>query len=234
MKLAIMQPYFFPYIGYFQLINTVDKFVIYDNIKYTKKGWINRNRYLLNDKDYLFSLPLKKDSDFLQIKDRYLADSYNQVKTKILAKIKEAYLKSPFFKTVFPLIAKCFNFEDKNLFNFIYYSIQKICEYINITTPLIISSSIKANHQLKSQDRVISICKALNADHYINSPGGKHLYDQNTFLSEGIELSFLQPIITPYNQGIQEFIPNLSILDILMWNSPEDVLKMVNQYTLVK
>ena len=87
MKLAIMQPYFFPYIGYFQLIKSVDEFVIYDNIQYTKKGWINRNRILVNGTDYLISLPLKKDSDYLNVVDRQLAESWEKDRTKLLTLI---------------------------------------------------------------------------------------------------------------------------------------------------
>ncbi len=83
MKLAIMQPYFFPYIGYFQLINTVDEFVVYDNIEFTKKGWINRNRILVNGKDEYITLPIKKDSDFLHVKDRFLAETWSKDSAKM-------------------------------------------------------------------------------------------------------------------------------------------------------
>ena len=234
MRLGIMQPYFFPYLGYFQLINTVDTFIIYDNIKFTKKGWINRNRYLINGKDHLFSLPLKKDHDFLEIKDRYLADGYDKEKKKILARIKCAYIKAPYFKECFSLVQECLDCDEKNLFKFIFYSIKQVCTFLQINTPLIISSQVKANHNLKGQDRVINICKAMKANHYINPPGGRELYDRDVFQSSGIELSFLQPGTTPYNQGLDNFIPNLSIIDVLMCNSPEDVQKMVKQYELSK
>jgi hypothetical protein len=118
-KLAIMQPYFFPYIGYFQLVNAVDEFVIYDNIEFTKKGWISRNRILVNGVDTYISLPLKKDSDYLHVKDRYLADTWDIERKKMLNRITESYRKAPYFKETYEVIEKCILYEDRNLFKFI-------------------------------------------------------------------------------------------------------------------
>src|SRR5690349_10134683 len=115
MKLAIMQPYFFPYIGYFQLINASDLFIVYDNIQYTKKGWINRNRFLQNGKDVLFSIPLKKDSDYLDVRDRDLALDFN--KTKLLNQIKAAYQRAPYMNETYPIIEEIIQFDDINLFS---------------------------------------------------------------------------------------------------------------------
>ena len=232
MKIGIMQPYFFPYIGYFQLINAVDFFVIYDNIQYTKKGWINRNRYLMNGKHYLFSLPLKKDSDFLDIRDRYLADSYTQERKKILARITHAYKSAPFFSQVIPIIESCLMYQENNLFKFIFYSIQQICKYLNIGTTLIISSSINANHQMKGQDRVISICKAMKASHYINTLGGITLYSKHDFNEQGIQLSFINSKDIMYQQFENDFIPNLSIIDVMMFNSRKNTDIMLDNYEL--
>ena len=142
MKLAIMQPYFFPYIGYFQLINAVDEFVIYDNIEFTKKGWINRNRILVNGKDEFITLPLKKDSDYLNVNQRFLSDTWSLDKKKILNKIVEYYRKAPQFDQVYPLVEKCFNSDETNLFSFIYNSINQILQYLSISTKISISSKI--------------------------------------------------------------------------------------------
>src|SRR5574340_416914 len=149
MKLAIMQPYFFPYIGYFQLINTADKFVVYDDIKYTKKGWINRNRILVNGKDRLFTLPLKKDSDYLDVYQRKLADNYNSESKNILNKIRASYNKAPYFKEAFPVFADCILYQEENLFKFIYHSLEKINAYLGIKTKLEISSEIGIKKRLK-------------------------------------------------------------------------------------
>ena len=132
MTIAIMQPYFFPYIGYFQLINAVDEFIVHDNIQYTKKGWINRNRILSNGKDEYITLPLKNDSDYLNIIDRKLADSWPSDRNKILNKIRESYKKAPFYSDAIPLVEECFLYNDNNLFNFIYHSIRQVCNYLNI------------------------------------------------------------------------------------------------------
>ena len=233
MKLAIMQPYFLPYIGYWQLINAVDKFVIYDNIQYTKSGWIRRNRILLNGKDFMISLPVKKDSDFLDIKDRYLSDNFLNEKNKIKNQITAAYRKAPYFKLVMPIIERILDNEEKNLFLYLYNSILLVKEYLNINTELIISSSINMNHTLKSQDRVLEICKQLKADHYINPIGGTKLYDKEEFKKHGIKLSFLKTDDIIYKQFDNEFIPNLSIIDVMMFNSRETINEFLNKYSLI-
>jgi len=234
MKLGIMQPYLFPYIGYFQLINVVDKFVVYDDIKYTKKGWINRNRILVNGKDQLFTLPLKKDSDFLDVCQRKLADNFGVERRKILNRIDAAYRKAPYFEEVFSIISDCMLYDEKNLFNFIYYSIKKVTDYLGIETKLVISSEIGMKERLKGEARVISICKKLGANHYINAIGGVELYNKDNFLKENIKLNFIKSDIIEYKQFDNAFIPSLSIIDVMMFNSREEIAKMLNSYTLIQ
>jgi len=233
MKLAIMQPYLFPYIGYYQLMNAVDEFILYSNIQYTKKGWINRNRVLVNGKDEYIILPLKKGSDYLHIKDRYLADTWEVDRKKLINRITESYRKAPNFIEVFEVIERCILYQDKNLFNFLLWSLQQINEYINITTKLVTSSTIEINHSLKSEEKVIAICKAQNATTYINPIGGVGLYHKNGFSNVGIELQFLQAKDVEYNQYINEFVPWLSIIDVLMFNSVEEIRLLLKKYELV-
>lgn len=233
MKLGIMQPYFFPYLGYFQLINSVDKFVVYDDIKYTKKGWINRNQILANGKGQLFTLPLKKDSDHLDIYQRELSDNYQSEVKKILRKIEASYKKAPYYNEVYPIIADCLLYKDKNLFNFIYHSIEKIKEHLGIKTELLISSQIGIKERLKGESRVISICKHLKTSQYINAIGGVELYDKKTFLKENIKLSFIKSNMIEYEQFDNTFIPWLSIIDIMMFNSPQQINKFLNDYKLL-
>ena len=233
MKLAIMQPYFMPYIGYFQLINSVDKFIIYDNIQYTKKGWINRNRILVNGKDQLITLPIKKDSDYLDVIERELSESWDKDKNKMLNVIKSSYSKSPYFQEVFSLITQCLNNPESNLFRFIYDGIVLVNEYLEIKTQIVVSSTIDADHTLKSQDKVLSLCKSQNADIYINSIGGVELYDKKIFKQNGIELNFIKSNPIQYKQFNNEFIPWLSIIDVLMFNSKEEIKKYLNEYTLI-
>lgn len=233
MKLAIMQPYFLPYIGYFQLINAVDVFVVYDNIQFTKKGWFHRNRILVNGTDKMFSVPLKKDSDYLDVAQRELADSFVSESNKIIRKIQASYQKAPYYKEVMPLIEECFQLGSGNLFDFIHTSLKLLTRFFQIDTDMIISSAIDIDHTLKSQDKVIAICKNLNADIYINAIGGQNLYVPEVFRNERIELRFIKTKFVEYKQFDNEFVPWLSIIDVLMFNSMEDVKKNIKEYELV-
>lgn len=227
MKLGIMQPYFLPYIGYYQLIHAVDVFVVYDNIKYTKKGWINRNRFLLNGAYSGFSLPIKAGSDSLLICERQISDDFNP--KRLLDQFRGAYFGAPYSKPTLELLEKILLNEEKNLFNFLYSTISEVCMYLSIKTTLRKSSDIQINHQLKGRHKVIAICQNLGAHTYINSPGGRALYDGSDFLLEGIELRFLEPRMIRYSQFGDEFLPWLSIIDILMFNSHDFVMKIIEE-----
>jgi hypothetical protein len=231
MKLGIMQPYFLPYIGYFQLINAVDKYVIYDNIQYTKKGWINRNRLLQNGKAEYFTLSLKKDSDFLDVKDRFISDSFD--KNRMLNQIKAFYQKAPYFDCSYKIVEDIIDNKEQNLFLYNYNSIQKVCKYLNINTELIISSTINIDHSLKGVDKVLAICKSFNTDEYINAIGGTELYNKIDFENENIKLSFLKTNYIEYQQLKNQFVPNLSILDVMMFNSVKEINVMLDKYELV-
>ena len=219
MKVGIMQPYFLPYIGYFQLIASVDKFVIYDNIQYTKKGWINRNRMLQNGTDKVFSIPLAKASARLDIVEREISFDFDR--QKLLSQFRGCYLKAPYFEDVWPLIDSIVSFQDYNLFRYIQNSIMLICDYLDIDTEIIVSSSVAADHDLLSQDRVLSICKAMNANTYVNPIGGLELYSKDEFASKGCELKFINTNTIEYMQFGNTFVPWLSILDVLMFNSKD-------------
>jgi len=232
MKLAIMQPYLFPYIGYFQLMNAVDEFVVYDNIEFTKKGWINRNRVLVNGNDAYISFPLKKDSDYLDIRERYLAEVWITDRKKMLNRIHASYSKSPYFTDVYPVIEKAILFEENNLFLFILNSLNLVKDYLQITTSLITSSTIPVDHTLKAEKKVIEICKDRKAEVYINPIGGLGLYDKNEFKESGIELHFLKSDPIEYKQFENDFVPWLSIIDVMMFNSREQIKGYLNLYTL--
>lgn len=219
MRVAIMQPYFLPYIGYFQLIAAADLFIVYDNIKYTKKGWINRNRMLLNGSDATFSLPLKKASDHLHINERELSPHFDA--KKLLNQFKEAYRGAPNLHIVMPLLETILHYPAPNLFEFLLHSLTQCCQYLGITTPFKRSSDIAIDHELRSQEKVLALCRANAADHYLNSIGGQQLYQRTDFLEQGIELEFIQSMLVPYPQFDDEFVPWLSIIDVLMFNSPE-------------
>ncbi len=224
---AIMQPYFLPYIGYFQLIEAVDVFVVYDNIKYTKKGWINRNRLLQNGKDVMFSLPLKKDSDALDVVQRELAADFDR--NKLLNQFIEVYRRAPYFVQVFPLLERIVRCTESNLFRYIHHSIIEICAYLGSKTDIRISSGINIDHALKGQDKVLAICDALGASTYVNAIGGLELYSREVFKDHGIELKFIKSSPFEYPQFGAPFVPFLSMIDVLMFNSLDAVRTCVER-----
>jgi hypothetical protein len=232
MRLAIMQPYFLPYIGYWQLIGSVDVFVVYDNIKYTKKGWINRNRFLSNGADAMFSLPLKKDSDSLDVVERELAADFNP--GKLLNQLLGAYARAPHFKAVAPLLEQILRFEDRNLFRYLHHSIVCLCRHLGLETKIIVSSQVPIDHGLKAQGKVLAMCQALGAQSYVNPIGGVELYSKEAFMNQGVELHFIKSRPFQYSQFGADFVPWLSILDVLMFNPLEAVNSVVaNEYDLV-
>ena len=232
MKAAIMQPYFFPYIGYFQLIGSVDLFIVYDNIKYTKRGWINRNRLLQNGHDVIFSLPLKSDSDFLDVRERELAANLDR--DKMLNQIIGTYRRAPYFAQTVPLLEKVVRHEERNLFRFLHYSIVKTCEHLGITTEIRISSEIAIDHGLKNQERVLALAEAVGAIIYINTIGGMELYSKDEFRARGVDLKFIRPRPFEYSQFGNDFVPWLSIIDVMMFNSLDTIRECIgSNYELI-
>lgn len=229
MKLGIMQPYFLPYIGYWQLINAVDKYVIYDDVQFIKGGWINRNNILINGQKQLFNLLLSGASPNKLINKITVQDN----QTKLIRTIELNYKKAPMFQQVFPLFLHIMEYPDKDLAKFLGNSIVEISKYLSIETEFIYSSTLDKDNTLRAQDKVLDICKMLNANKYLNAIGGKDLYSKESFLNSGIQLSFLESEYVQYKQFKNEFVPHLSILDILMFNSQMRVKTMLNNYRLL-
>ena len=228
-----MQPYFFPYIGYWQLINAVDKFVIYDDVNYIKRGWINRNNILVNGHSKLINVRMSKVSQNKLINEIEVTHdlSYNE---DLLQTINRSYSKAPFFENVFPLVERVINQHEKKLAKYLEFSIREVCKYLSIHTEIIISSEISKSNELKGQDKIIEICKLLSSDQYMNVIGGQSLYSSPDFQLCGIELKFLKTLDITYPQTSKEkFVPNLSILDIMMFNSPEHINSMLKDYELI-
>ncbi|BCQ21995.1 WbqC family protein [Caballeronia sp. NK8] len=231
MKVAIMQPYFLPYIGYFQLIGAVDVFVVYDNIKYTKKGWFNRNRFLQNGGDAYFSIPLVNDSDSLDVVERAIAPSFDRL--KLLNQMQGAYRRAPHFAQGFELLRECVEHEERNLFHFLHHSIRATASRLSLDTRIVVSSTLPIDHSLRAQDKVLAICGALGATTYINAIGGTALYSAPDFAERGIDLRFLKPRPLEYRQFDAPFVPWLSILDLLMFNPADEVKAMLGEFDLV-
>lgn len=231
MKLGIMQPYFFPYLGYWQLINAVDKYVVYDDVAYIKGGWINRNNILVNGMSSLITLPLEKSSSLKKINEINIINNDN-VKNKLLKTVQMTYKKAPFFDTVMPMISDLL-FNNSNIAMLNYKTILKVKEFLNMDTEIILSSELQKNNSLKSQDKVIYICKELYADNYINAIGGQELYSKEEFAKHNIKLNFIKMNEIEYKQFSNDFVPNLSIIDVLMFNSPEQIKEMLDDFVLL-
>ena len=235
LRAAIMQPYFLPYIGYWQLLHAVDVFVVYDDIQYTKKGWINRNRMLSEGKDVVFSLPLAKDSDFLDIRDRRLAPNFEIEREKLLRRFEASYRRAPYFQEGMALLRDCLSHADSNAFRFLHHSILSVAGYLDISTPIVVSSTLGIDRALRSQDRVIATCLALGAGEYINPIGGTTLYDPTVFLSHGITLRFQKVLPYEYEQVSRTgFVPHLSILDWIMHLPSEKIREHLPKMELTR
>lgn len=228
--IAIMQPYFLPYIGYWQLMNAVDEFVVYDNIQFTKKGWINRNRYLMNGRAEIFSLPIKKASDYLNVVERSLSENYDEHAKKLLRKFEASYKAAPYFVEGMELLRNCLLCEERNLFKFIYHSINEVKKYLKIDTNLVISSDLSIDHSLKSAEKVKAICATLGAHSYVNPYGGESLYDKDNFQVSDISLRFIKAKDIHYKQLGDAFIPWLSIIDLIMNCSNDELSMLMNDF----
>lgn len=229
MKIAVMQPYFFPYIGYFQLIDAVDKFVFYDDVNFITRGWINRNKIIVNDAPYLFTVPLKNASQFSLIKETGIhPELYKKWRPKFLKTLKQNYAKAPFFNYIYPLIEEVLE-EEENISTLAVNSIKAVSSYLNLPALFFNSSQIsEASCILDRADRLICITKHLDGNIYINPSGGKDLYDKMYFKKQNINLFFLEPGSTEYHrEGIGFVSGDFSIIDILMHNSKEEVQNLL-------
>lgn len=233
MIVSVMQPYLFPYIGYWQLISSSDVFVILDDVNYINRGWINRNRLLLNAEPQYFNIRLSGASQNKLINEIERSDDNNAV-VKQLQTIYMAYKKAPFFEDTFPLIEDCFKDPEMNLAVFLANSIRKTANHLGITTRIEVSSMVKKDSDLRGQNRIIALCKAFGANEYHNPIGGVELYDRKLFADNGMNLYFVQsrPEIS-YKQFCNTFVPWLSILDVMMFNSKHAISEMLTQYDLI-
>lgn len=233
MKVGIMQPYFFPYIGYWQLINVVDKFVILDDVNYITRGYINRNSILLNGKPYRFTIPVKKASQNKLIMETEFNFGIGE-KEKFLQTIQMAYKKAPYYKNIMPLITEIIKNPESDVTNYIRFSLEKLMAYLHIHTEVLLSSQIKKNQELRAEERIIEICRKLNADTYINPCGGRKLYNQFDFEQNDMQLFFLDTksdnIV--YDQKQDFFVQNLSIIDVMMFNSVKQIQELLEEYEL--
>ena len=231
-KLAVMQPYWFPYIGYYQLLYSVDKFVFLDDVNFIKKGWINRNRIISSGEEKLITIPLVKASQNRKIKDIDVVAG-EQWKNKIIKLLSHSYAKSRYFDQVIDLVIKSIDYEGSSISGFATSSILSVIDYLGGCDVEISYSSEQENSDLKGQNRILSICKNGRCSTYINALSGMDLYTKQDFLMNDIDLLFLHPKIQEYRQNSSVFLPGLSIIDVLMMNPPDKVREMLASYSLV-
>ncbi len=233
MKIAIMQPYFLPYIGYFQLINAVDKFIFCDDVHFIKGGFINRNNILINQSKYRFTIPVQHVYFNTTIRETKVAnDPINWYRK--LSKTLRSYQNAPYFASVFPI------FDDilrgsvgRSISDVAIESVEKVLHYIDLQRKTTTTFSRYHNTHLNGAERIVDICRQENATIYLNAIGGQKLFSKDYFSERTIELQFLKPNLTTYKQNSPSFIAGLSILDVLMWNDPASVKAMLSDYTLI-
>lgn len=228
MKLAVMQPYLFPYIGYFQLIYAADLFLIYDDVSYIKQGYINRNNILSTNGTVRFTVPVPGASRNKLIST--LTFSVNV--EKILKTIAQSYSKAPYFDYVFPMIQRILELEDRKIATVCQKSYEEIFSYLGLEKKFKKTSELEYDRSASARDRLIALCHQFDAKCYINTPGGRKLYTKQDFTTKGIDLKFVDSLPVEYSQGNVEFVPNLSIIDVLMNCSPAQTLKMLVQHEL--
>jgi WbqC-like protein family len=232
MKLAIMQPYFFPYIGYWQLIHAVDRFVIYDDVNYIKGGWINRNRILINGEPTYITVPLYQSSSYKRICDISLQSS-PVWRDKLVKMVETTYRKAPCFAEVFSVVESVIRHDADSLSDYLVYQLQTLSIFMGIKTEFVVASRCYENNDLSGQARILDICKREGANTYINPQGGQALYDRVTFTRCGLELKFLIPSAIEYKQFGSTHQPWLSIIDVMMFNSRSQLITLLNKYEFV-
>jgi len=233
MIVGIMQPYFFPYIGYWQLLNAVDTYVIYDDVSFIKNGWINRNRILINGEAKYFNLPTVGTSSFIKINAVCLS-SDKKLFDKLLKMLDNSYRKAPYFADVMPLLIKIISYETMNMAELLTFQIRTISDFLKIDTKIILSSKdIEKDCEKRGQEKVLHICNVLGGVEYYNAIGGLSLYDKKYFETNGVKLSFLKSNSIVYKQYKNSFVPNLSIIDHLMFCSVDEIKDQLEDFQLV-
>ena len=227
MTTAIMQPYLLPYLGYWQLIDSVDIFVIYDDAQYLKGGWINRNRIIVNGHDRLFSLPIAKAPVTARINERRFAEPFLERRRSLLDLFANSYRHAPYFKDIFPCLEETFSNDKTNVATFLEHQIRRVCQLIGIRTLIVSASSINISSGTSGAARVIALAKAIGGTQYVNAIGGKVLYSKDHFLAAGIDLRFLRVGELNYDQSDTDWIPHLSIVDVLMNCGVDETKKLL-------
>lgn len=233
MRIALMQPYFMPYVGYFQLMAAVDLFILYDDVEYSKGGWINRNRILLSGEPRFLTVSLERSSHSSRINERRISTVYDCAKSMRL--LDAAYARAPYWNSLRDDVQGLMCHRSRSLVQFNARGLDFIARLLGLSTPMCLSSDTLPNVYSSGSQRVLDLCHAVGATEYINAIGGLALYSIESFRQQGVDLKFLRSRLSPYNQGgYANFVPALSILDALAWIGPDGTSQLVaSDYDIV-
>ncbi|MCK5116111.1 MAG: WbqC family protein [Candidatus Aegiribacteria sp.] len=235
--IAIMQPYFFPYLGYFSLIKHTDYFIVFDEVQYIRKGWMNRNRILAPEKPnggwQYISLPIQKAHREALISDIYINNNILW-KDKLLHQLEHYRKKAPYFAEVTLFLSQTLNTNENSIAHLNAHLLDSVCEYLSIPFNYTISSEMDFPEMTVNHpgDWALNISKYLNVSTYINPSGGKEIFPKEDWNTHGINLRFLTSNLPSYSQRREESIMGLSIIDIMMFNNSEDISVMLDDITL--
>jgi len=228
-----MQPYLFPYIGYFQLMHAADRFVVADDLSFIKQGWINRNRLLINGEAAYFTVPLKRHAADALIRDVEIDDrSAPRWRRALLTTIANFYRRAPSFDVVYPVVERVLGGSFVKIADMARASLREVCEYLGIGATIVESSSAYGNAHLKGQDRVLDTCRLEGASDYVNAAGGRALYSREVFMANGVRLHFVETAPIEYPQFHPPFVPSLSVIDLLMFNDRAAARALLTRYQL--
>ena len=235
---GIMQPYLFPYIGYFQLMNAVDRWIVFDEIQFIDKGWINRNRILHPDvgKEWQYiTVPLANRGQFDKICDISIKSDIDW-RSQILGKLTHYNKIAPFYEETMTFVRDCFDTDETNISQFVTEVLKKTADYMCIDTKIDVQSDLQLSiGGIEHPGQwALKISEALDASKYINPLGGLGIFRPDEFTASGIELSFLRTDLTPYPQKRNGFVPGLSIIDVMMFNEPLKCKKILEDCCLLR
>lgn len=232
MRLAIMQPYFVPYIGYFQLMASVDKLILLDDVNFINRGWINRNRIAVNGESYWITIPLVKASQNRPINEIGIIDEPSW-KRKMLRTVEMSYCHAPQVPQILPFFSGILEQASGPLSTFLFRQLKAMATYLGLTVQIEEASANHPKEGYAGQQRILHICAREGADTYVNLPGGRELYDPAKFAGAGIQLAFLEsnfPAMSLHHGGRDG--PLLSILDLIMLNSVATVRDAISMARL--
>ena len=234
MRLAIMQPYVFPYLGYFQLVQAVDRFIFYDDVNFIKRGWIHRNNILVNGKAHRFTIPLDRASQSKLINEVMLHPvEYPAWREKFLKTLHQSYKNAPHFEAVYALVAEVLTSTAGSIADLAIRSVVLVSQYLGLDTQSVRSSGLSYDRSLKGPDKILALCRQQEAQMYINPIGGQELYEAQPFEEDNIALRFIQSQPVTYQQFGSDFVPYLSMIDMLMFNTVAQVHALLHHYELI-